>query len=378
MNCPSCGINVDQTNNFCSSCGKRLSKDIPKSDFEIGKIAALDTIKSDILKWFFGLVAVAGLLGFVGVREYVKTAVDTAVKSQLDALSNRIEKASNDAEESTAEANLETKQLNSTIESLNNKTSDLSKSINAVDAQKGRLLTATQQLDERKRQMLKATDDLEQKRQQLAKIIESENLTTLFAKMRSDFYRIHTLEARAEFVFTPDVQKLPRELFSFAQMTFLGGSPQQSVMEFRILNDTSPTVMYRGEPGTSQPASAIYNYALFEPFHRSLDGKPMRLLNGINLLKVDWRARLDGEDPSGKTQAFREFFTSLSEVRVEILLNSVLIETHRLTKNDLAPPSDWAALFQNGLVLYDLKQDETGAYKDIEALYSQAISGDSQ
>jgi uncharacterized membrane protein YvbJ len=104
MHCPSCGATLAQFSNFCPTCGKHLGKDVPKSDFEIGKIAALDNIKSDFLKWVLGFAAIAGIVGILSVREYVKTAVDSAVKSQLDSLSHRIDKASTGAEEATAEA----------------------------------------------------------------------------------------------------------------------------------------------------------------------------------------------------------------------------------------------------------------------------------
>ncbi|MGA8149482.1 MAG: hypothetical protein WB952_00780 [Terriglobales bacterium] len=268
-----------------------MNKDVPKSDFEIGKIAALDTIKSDILRWMLALAAIAGLVGIVGVREYVKTAVDSAVRSQLSSLSGRIEKASTDAEESTAKARIETRQLDSTIDELGGRATDLSKSIGAVGAEKDRLLTAAQQLKVQQQEMVKATDDLEEKREQLAKIIETENLTTLFAKMRSDFYRVRTLEARVEcFASSGQFSKEVPEFFPFAQMSLVRtakpNSPEQLVAQLHVVNDQNPTAMQ--QPGAAGASSVIYDYALFEPFQRSLEGKPMRVLDGVDRILLQY------------------------------------------------------------------------------------------
>lgn len=136
MNCPSCGNVVVDATNFCPFCGKRLNKEMPKSDFEIGKIAALDTIKSDVLNWLLRIAGVGALIGIFGIHEYVKLAVDSSVKGQLGSLSQKIEKASADAEDSTARARIESKQLDSTIDALGTKATDLSKSVDAVARRK--------------------------------------------------------------------------------------------------------------------------------------------------------------------------------------------------------------------------------------------------
>ena len=321
MNCPSCGSVITDAPNFCPSCGKRLNKEVPKSDFEIGKIAALDTIKNDFRNWILGLAAIFGLLGFLGVREYVKSAVDSSVRDALNSLSSRIEKASTDAQDATAKARIETKQLDTTIDMLDGKATTLTKSIDAVNSQKNRLVASAEQLQAQQRQMVKATNDLDEKRKQLARIIESENLTTLFAKMRSDFYRIRTVEARVEFVASSEQfgADLP-EYFSFAQIALArpvssGSKERQFVAELRILNDSSPTRLFK--QGNARPSSVVFNYVLFDPFQRDLEGKPMSALNGIDDLLLQFRT--SAPDADQKVKNFRKFLEQLVDCRSEFV-----------------------------------------------------------
>lgn len=65
-------------------------------------------------------------------------------------------------------------------------------------------------------------------------------------------------------------------------------------------------------------------------------------------------------------------------MRVEILLNNVVVETHHLTKAEIVVPEESAELVKDGLLLYDLQQSESGLYKDTEALYSRAITANVQ
>ncbi len=379
MNCPSCGIAVGDSNNFCASCGKRLNKDVPKTDFEVGKIAALDTIKTDIRNWVLGLGAIAALLGFIGVREYVSRAVDSAITAQLSSLAGRIEKASNDAAEATAKARIETKQLDSTIDGLNGKAMELTKGISTVESEKHRVLSSVQGLHEQQQRMIAATNDLDDKRKQLARIIETENLTTLFAKMRSDFYRIRTVEARVEFIAAD--RAFPSELneyFSFAQIGLrrkAAAAPQDSlVAQLHVVDSTNPTFMSLDAPASAKPSatSVIYNYVLFDPFRRRLEGKPMSTLNGIDSLELEYRTLVDNK-PDEKVKNFRRFVAAVGEIKIEILVNNVVVAIHRLRKPDIVAPPESEQIVKDGLILYRLTQDES-TYKDVSALYGQAIS----
>jgi hypothetical protein len=240
------------------------------------------------------------------------------------------------------------------------------------------LLIATQQLQTQQQQMMKATGDLEDKRKQLAKIIETENLTTLFAKLRSDFYRIHTLEARVEYrASAQEFSKDLSEYFPIARvsLTRSAGPNAGVIVQWFCLNDTKPTAL--SESGGGNFSSLIYDYALFDPFQRKLEGKPMDVLEGIDQLQIEYRT-LVGPDPGQKTKNFRKFLAEVGEVRVEILLNNVIIQVHRLPKAELVEPPPSAVLVNDGVLVYDFQQSEPGAYKNTETLYSQAIAANAQ
>ena len=95
--CMRCNAIAKQNDQFCSKCGKKFSKNAEISDFEIGRIAALDTIKGDILKWFGLLSLVLGILALFGINEILKSSVNSAVTLQTNELKSDLEKAAIDS-----------------------------------------------------------------------------------------------------------------------------------------------------------------------------------------------------------------------------------------------------------------------------------------
>ena len=62
MVCSFCGDPHGDSDNYCPRCGRSPKKKTPYSDFELGRIAALDTIKKDFWSWFLSLFAVLSIL----------------------------------------------------------------------------------------------------------------------------------------------------------------------------------------------------------------------------------------------------------------------------------------------------------------------------
>src|SRR3981081_2657436 len=85
--CATCGGEIPEAGRYCPNCGTRADASKAPSDFEIGKIAALASIKGDILKWFggwgAGIAAVGAILGYFGMHEFIKSTVTENVKSEL-------------------------------------------------------------------------------------------------------------------------------------------------------------------------------------------------------------------------------------------------------------------------------------------------------
>ena len=88
VECSVCGSACPDAARYCANCGNALQEVNRPSAFEVGRIAALDSIKSEIVKWL-GLpiaivTAIAGLLGYLGVTNIVNTAVQTQVEKEID------------------------------------------------------------------------------------------------------------------------------------------------------------------------------------------------------------------------------------------------------------------------------------------------------
>src|SRR5271154_2087289 len=102
VTCPTCHAEAEDEARFCSQCGTSLdtSGRGHLSDFEIGKIAALDSVKKDILKWVGGSVTVIGAafaaLAYLGLNATLQSSVTEQVKSSLQQNHKDISKAIRD------------------------------------------------------------------------------------------------------------------------------------------------------------------------------------------------------------------------------------------------------------------------------------------
>jgi hypothetical protein len=81
---------------FRSRCGAADTGPKPLDDFEIGRIAALGSVKTDIPKWVGGSTAIFGtviaVLGFFGVRESLNASMIEEVKVKVEEVRRAAEK----------------------------------------------------------------------------------------------------------------------------------------------------------------------------------------------------------------------------------------------------------------------------------------------
>ena len=164
-------------------------------------------------------------------------------------------------------------------------------------------------------------------------------------------------------------------MFRFLKSHLRTGSPTPNVAQLHVVNIPSPTRI--AHEGGGDVSSLIYDYVLFDPFQRSLEGKPIKVLDGIDRLRLEYRV-VAQPDPDEKTRNFRKFLAALGEVRVEVLLNNVVIQMHKFTRQELTVSVESPVPVKDGVLTYEFQQSESGLYKDTEALYSKAITSNAQ
>jgi hypothetical protein len=82
--CGHCGGVLQVANNFCPNCGRRTDRSTQYSDFEIGKLAALDSIKSDFIKWIGGISVIITILGLFGFSKLVELEKKKQISNIID------------------------------------------------------------------------------------------------------------------------------------------------------------------------------------------------------------------------------------------------------------------------------------------------------
>jgi len=79
---------------FCPHCGWQLDSDARRTDFELGKIEALNTIKEELLKWFLRITVpftiIALIFGPITITSYIKNAVNDKVDKEIAKISEHL------------------------------------------------------------------------------------------------------------------------------------------------------------------------------------------------------------------------------------------------------------------------------------------------
>lgn len=240
MTCMYCGRDCGENANFCPSCGKKPGQKMPYTDFELGRIAALDGIKREVLGALWSRVAAIGilltLLAAFGVDDIIKDRVGSAVNKQLEDKQKIVDSAMDRAQTVSAEAVVRTNEaddalqhLNAKKEALANTVEELEKSIDVVDGEKAA--------------MLKSISSLQDREARLNQVIASENLTAAFAKLRNDLYTIHSMGAEVEVRFLKPLSRdTTLNLLSMVPRTVMLARDLDHVVEFAARDDEFTTL----------------------------------------------------------------------------------------------------------------------------------------
>jgi hypothetical protein len=374
MICPFCNTAAGDTDNFCSSCGRVLNKIIPRSDFELGRIAALDTIKKDILSWFGGGLILLTILGAFGISELIKNQVGTSVDKRLEDLKKRIEDAESQSREASARAHLESEKLETDMKDLSRKQIQLESDVEDLGQKKARLAESIQQVDSQRARMVDATNDVIQKEAQLKRTIESENLTTVFAKLQHDFHRIRTLTARVHVILSKPIDAEEEPILMPGILSFLRKSQgakdkHDVVIQFYRTDDLTHEADLTG-----QTTELIVRYEMFAPFETRLLNQPIASVDNLDSLVVTFGVMGGIKNGDEFLSGFRTKLGSVKEISIRLELNSVPLPKITISNEELrAGKRDEDEAKRNDF-RFDSPKEIGNLFTDIQVIYDAQLT----
>jgi hypothetical protein len=374
MTCPFCANKVGETDKFCSLCGRFLNRQTPPSDFEIGRIAALDTIKKDILSWIGGGLIVLTILAAFGVNEVIKDRVSSSVDKRLEDLKRRIDEAESQSQKASARAQIESETLEADTSKLTKEQKQLEGEVSDLGRKKTSLVESIGQVDSQKTRMEQATNDVMKKEAQLKRTIESENLTTVFAKLQHDFYRIRTLTARVQLILAQPIEdeylsRVVPGALAFKKKSQGADGRSYSVAQFYRAGDITDLMN-----STGHMYGVLARYEMFQPFEVELVNQPISVLDKIESLNVTFG--VIGAVGDGDTY-LREFtlkLGSVTEIQIELELNSVPLPKIIITREELMTGKRDEELAKNSQFKFDSSKEIGNAFADISAVYNAQLS----
>jgi hypothetical protein len=373
--CSFCGDTHGDSDNFCPRCGRSPNKKAPYTDFEIGRIAALTTIKKDFWTWFLGAFAALSLLAIFGVNEIIKDEVRDAINSNLLKLQSVADDASKKALQSGAIADLETTKVESTLSDLEGKRATLQKSLDETDQRKVQLEKSAAELGAAEKSLVAASGELEQRENALKKIIDSEDLAKTFAELRNDHYRVRTLRARALY----ELSQTPAAPILFTLNTISlskvvpNTNPPAEVPEVQFYQSGLPLAL-NNPTGTA--LGSLITYEMYPVFELKVVNRPLTNLDGITQLSLQFgpvKPTLPLTTDS-TINNLEELVKLTKKLTIEIELNGTVISSHEFTKDDLRLPTERSSLVSNGSVTFNVTKDVSASYKDVKALYDSLTS----
>lgn len=377
MICEFCSNVHDDSDHFCPRCGKSPQKKAPYSEFELGRIAALDIMKTEFVSWFVRPAAVVTILLAVGayfsVNELVKNTVTVGIRENMQSMQKTIDDASTKALQSSAEAAIQTKQLESKLADLNTKEGQLDDALTDAEKKKQDLENSLTQLSAARQGLLSASSDLQQREAALKKVIDTENLATIFAQLRNDHYRVRTLRARVivDYIQQPPGNKVIAQ-YSLNTISLSKAAPNKTPREdSNVVQFFSSGQALNLAILASNVTGALVEYEMYPVFERTLANYPMQNLDGIDKISLEFGPALPSQLKSADEiiSDLDKFIKLVKDLAVEIELNGTIINQQIFLPQDLQLPSDKSHLTVGGAVTFDVSRNIPGTYKDVKALY---------
>ncbi len=171
QNCSNCKQSIEEKFNFCPVCAYPLKANL-LTDYETGKISALNSLKKEMLIWFAGLLTVIGIssyFGFSGIDTQIQLAVANEMKSSQESINSAKIKTELMAEKSNATLKI----IEGELEKIEKSNKDLYVSL----------------------------AELNESKERLESLLSEENDQLYFALLKKDFLRLKNIELRISYAY---------------------------------------------------------------------------------------------------------------------------------------------------------------------------------
>lgn len=337
--CVKCGHTLSDSAKFCDECGQpTLSANDAKFAFEIGKIAALASIKKDVLVWIGGTTSVVGVvlavLAFLGMNEVVKSTVSQQLASEIKNMRDGIDKTRQELAVDVGKAQQNQSQIANLLTEANNKLALTSKEIEAL-------------LQEAKRKLsdAKASQDLLEasingvisEKDKLVEAIKNLNIGALIAKLRHDFYRIRDFSANMVWTIRPDLNFSDNDIPPIAvQVDMHGRSTEDRNAPNIVMQMLPASGGWTNMRSDNERLVAIRSPQLmpFAPYAESALNKEISTYDGVIAIVVIFAT------PGENVKKLDEFIASLKSVTVSVKINQIGLWNVEILQSDIAFSGD--------------------------------------
>jgi hypothetical protein len=204
--CSVCGTDSPASARYCANCGSGLGEVNRPSAFEVGRIAALDSVKSDIVKWLgvpFAIVtAAAGVLGYFGVTNLINSEVQSHVEKEMD---KNFAKMTDEIMKRFVEISNEEGAIK-TLEEGTRKTIDVSKQeLSLLQENRKQLVASLAEIQAQKGVLTDSIQSAVNQEKQLQQTIAAMKLGPFIAKLRYDFYHTREFAVSTHVDFEPSI-----------------------------------------------------------------------------------------------------------------------------------------------------------------------------
>jgi hypothetical protein len=144
--CSACSASLPNGARYCPICGTAAESTSLPSQFEIGKLFALVTIKREILTWLGGSATIIGaalaILAYFGLNETVKSTVSEQIRKELERRNDEILKSTEAVFVTVGKAQKDQEQINSVLVESKRKLQEIDAQHQTVNAKLNELQTS--------------------------------------------------------------------------------------------------------------------------------------------------------------------------------------------------------------------------------------------